>query len=292
MAALTSWQGRTARGLGYALFTLGVFLLSLWWVLPYPELARNLEQRLLDQAVTARIEGLGPGIFPGVRARKVRVAPADAPEWGLDFNDPTLTIPLLSLFQGSPALVVETRTLGGEAHTRLGLTGPRRTATTWTGLDLSRIKLPPALSELPLTGRGAGQLDAVLDPANPLLSEGRLELTFQDVKLGAGKAMGFPVPEVGLGNGRIRLASEGGKLEVESAVFEDGDLGIEFTGSVLLRPEAARSLVNGVLSLRPNERIAQELALVFAVFPGAKASDGRYTARVRGTLGAPRLLAR
>ncbi len=50
--------------------------------------------------------------------------------------------------------------------------------------------------------------------------------------------------------------------------------------------------MNGVLSLRPNPRLAQELALVFAVFPGAKASDGRYTARVRGSLGAPRLLAR
>ncbi|MBE0617571.1 MAG: OmpA family protein, partial [Proteobacteria bacterium] len=69
MAALLSWRGRLTRGLGYVLFTLGVFVLSLWWVLPYPELSRALESRLLDQGVAARIEGLGPGTKDLEKAR-------------------------------------------------------------------------------------------------------------------------------------------------------------------------------------------------------------------------------
>ncbi|MBE0618641.1 MAG: type II secretion system protein GspN, partial [Proteobacteria bacterium] len=204
----------------------------------------------------------------------------------------TLTVPLLPLFRGDPGVAVTARSLGGEVHAQFGLTGSPRTAATWEGLDLARLVLPPTLAELPLAGSAAGEFDADFDRGNPIQTEGRADLVFRGVKIGPGKAMGFPVPEVDLGNGRIRLASQGGKLEVESAVFEEGSLGIEFTGSVLLRPDTARSLVNGLLSLRPNEQLSQELALVFAVFPGAKSSDGRYTARVRGTLGAPRLLAR
>ena len=69
-------------------------------------------------------------------------------------------------------------------------------------------------------------------------------------------------------------------------------LATNLTGSVLLREDLTRSLVNGILTLRPNEQTARDLGLLFALFPGGKGSDGRYTARVRGSLGAPRLLKR
>lgn len=287
-----SARNRLLRGLGYGVFTLGVFLLALWRLLPYTEISRNVESRLLSQGVAMRIEGLGPGSFPGVRARRVRLAPVDAPEWELDFHDARIGVSLLGLARGDTALSIESLTLGGDVRGRVFLAPPTKASLTWRGLDLSQLRLPEGLSELPLSGSASGQLDFALQQSAPIQSGGRTELTFQDVRIGAGKAMSIPVPAVWLGNGRVRLTADGGKLEVETAVFEGGDLGIELTGSVLMRPDASRSLVNGMLSLRPDERVSQELALLFAVFPGARASDGRYTARIRGTLGAPRLLPR
>ncbi|MDW7710075.1 MAG: type II secretion system protein GspN [Deferrisomatales bacterium] len=285
-------RGSLLRGAGYTLFTLGVFLFSLWRLLPYPELSRNLESRLLSEGIAARIEGLGPGAFPGVRARTVRLAPANGPEWGLDLHDAQVGFPLRSLVRGQPIVAVDARTLGGGVSARLSLGSTPRASLEWADVDLSRLRLPPALSELPLAGEASGQLEAEVRKTAPINSGGRTDITFQDVRIGAGKAFGFPVPPVGLGNGRLRLVADGGRLEVESAVFEGGDLGVELSGSVLLRPDPTRSLVNGVLSLRPDDQVSQDLALLFAIFPGARASDGRYTARIRGTLGAPRLLAR
>lgn len=291
MGSAAPLRRRILKGLGYALFTVAVFLLSLWWLLPYPELALSLERQLAARGVAARIEGLGPGTFPGVRARKVRVAPLEHPAWGIDLHDARVGAPLFGLLRGSPSIGLAALTLGGELTGQVLLAGTPRTSLAWQGVDLSRLRPPPGTWELPLSGRFSGQVDAVLQP-DPTQTSGRAELVFQGARIGAGTAWGFPVPEVGLGTGRVRLSADGGKLEVESAVFEDGDLGVELSGSVLLRPDASRSLVNGLLSLRPDERLSRELGLLFAVFPGARGSDGRYTARIRGTLGAPRLLAR
>ncbi|MEW6489790.1 MAG: type II secretion system protein GspN [Thermodesulfobacteriota bacterium] len=282
---------RILKGLGYTVFTVAVFLLSLWWLLPYPELALSLERQLAAQGVAARIEGLGPGTFPGVRARKVRVAPGENPAWGIDLHDARVGAPLLGLLRAKPTIELAALSLGGELTAQVSLARASRAALAWQDVDLSRLRPPPGAWELPLSGRFSGQVDAVLQP-DATQTSGRAELVFQGARIGTGTAWGFPVPEVGLGTGRVRLSADGGKLEVESAVFEDGDLGVELSGSVLLRADAARSLVNGLLSLRPDERLSRELGLLFAMFPGARGSDGRYTARIRGTLGAPRLLAR
>jgi type II secretion system protein N len=112
------------------------------------------------------------------------------------------------------------------------------------------------------------------------------------VSIRGGKAYGIKVPEVAMGDGRVRVSAEEGKIDVEGVTFEGGDLGVDFKGSLLLREDVSRSLINGVLSLRPSDKVAKELAMLFALFPTAKASDGRYTARVRGSLDSPRLLKR
>jgi len=79
---------RTLRLAGYALFTLVAYVFFLWWLLPYPEIARNAQTHLLAQGISARILGLGPGTFPGVRARSVTLSPADAGEGGLELTCP------------------------------------------------------------------------------------------------------------------------------------------------------------------------------------------------------------
>lgn len=292
MTEAKSTRARALRGMGYAAFTLAIFLISLWQVFPYGELARRAEERLRQADVAVRIEGLGPGAFPGLAARRVRLELDQPGGTSLAFQDVRARIPLLGLARGRGVLEFQARTLGGTVRGSAELTGDRAAAVSVQGVDLGQIPLPEPVGELALSGTLTAQLDLTLDRQAPEQSSGRLESTLRGVKIEAGKVRGIPVPAVNLGDGRVRASSEAGKLEVETLTFENGDMGVEFSGSVLLRADTSRSLVNGLLSLRPNEKASQDLALLFAVFPGPRASDGRYTARVRGSLASPRLVTR
>ncbi len=280
------------RSAGYAAFTVAIFLVSLWQVFPYAELARRAEERLRQADVAVRIDGLGPGPFPGLAARRIRLELNGPGGAALAFQDVRTRIPLLGLARGRGVVEFQARTLGGTVQGSADVTGARSATVSVQGVDLGQIPLPEPVEELALSGTLTAQVDLTIDREAPEQSSGRLESTLRGVRIEAGKARGIPVPSVSLGDGRIRASSEAGKLEVETLTFENGDVGVEFSGSVLLRADVSRSLVNGLLSLRPNEKASQDLALLFAMFPGPRASDGRYTARVRGSLTSPRLVTR
>ncbi len=281
------------RAVGYAAVFAVAFTGFLWLQFPYPELARYAEASLARVGVTAQIRGLGPGPFPGLAATAVRLATATLPDSPVELSDVRVRVAVGSLLGGAPRLSLSARFLGGrvEAEAPVRPTGPVR--ARWDGLDLGRLPLPPRYREVGLAGRCGGELDLDAVPEDPTAVDGRLTARFRQVKVGPGKAAGFPVPEIDLGDGTVRLEAKKGKVAVREAVLQGGDLGLSFTnGSLLLRKPLARSLVNGSLTLSPGEKAAKELGLLFAVFPGGKGSDGRYTARVRGSLAAPRLLRR
>lgn len=280
-------KGRVAKGVGYVFFTLIVYVLCVLWLLPYPEISRALEVRARGEGVALQIEDLGPSIPPGLKARRVRVSTPTAPELAVTLEEPHIGLPLVELVRGAKVFDFDASTLGGRISARYRL-GERPTVRAqWEGLLLDRLPKADAWAELPLSGTVAGTLEAELDPANPERVSGKIDADLEQIKVGAGKARGFPVPELNLGKGRLKVSAQAGKVEIEAAEVEGGDLGIDFKGNILLRQDMQRSLINGVLSLQPSEKTAEDLALLFAVFPGTRSSDGRYTGRVRGSLGAP-----
>lgn len=280
------------RGIGYGALFLCVYLVALWRFFPYPELARLVENRLGSEGISAEIQGLGPAAFAGLHARRVSLAPLDKSWEPIQLDDVEAGLPITRWLRGERAVSMAARVLGGRLQTLYFLRNTPLVSASWTGLDLSRVPLPEPVKELPISGRSSGSVEVHLDPRKLDKLSGQLDTSFEAVSLGAGKVQGIPLPEVGLGNGKIRLSAEEGKVDVEGITFEGGGLGVDFKGSLLLRDRLSRSLVNGVLSLRPNEKVSKDLGLLFAVFPGAKSSDGRYTARVRGSLDSPRLLRR
>lgn len=293
MAEKSGWKGRLVRVAGYVLFVAVIYGVGVLWLFPYPELGRYLEARARPLGVELGIEGLRSGWLPGVKARRMRLASTREPATALELQDVRVTIPPTRWLRGDPAVEVQARTLGGTVDALYRVQDPPRVEARWEGISLAEVPRSPAFAELPLAGSSTGVLDAEVDPKQgPERLTGQVEATIQRAGLGPGKAQGFPVPEIDLGNGTFKISAQAGKVEVETAEFDGGDLGIDFKGNVLLRQDLPRSLINGVLSLRPNEKAAQELALVFAMFPGSRASDGRYTGRLRGTLGEPRLLKR
>ncbi len=269
-----------------------VYAATLWRGFPYPELARNAEARLRRQGIPAKIEGLGPGPFPGLSARKVTLGPTEDLPGAVELTEVRMRLSLGRLFSGRVVVEGTATGLGGDLGATYPLTGRGVVAATWSGIDLGDLPRGAALAGLPVAGRTSGEAEVTLPVATPDTLEGRATATLSAVQLGSGAVYGLPVPQLLLGTGRLRLVAADGRLEIEEADFEGGDLGIEFAGTVTLREDAARTQVNGVLSLTPNEKAARELGLAFALFPGVQGSDGRYTARLRGSLAAPRLVKR
>jgi hypothetical protein len=74
-------------------------------------------------------------------------------------------------------------------------------------------------------------------------------------------------------------------LTVEALRFEGGNLTADVTGAVGLNVPYPNNPVEGVVSLKADDRVATDLGFFLAFFPGGRASDGTYTARLGGTLG-------
>lgn len=286
------WKKRILRGLGYLLVAVAAYLIALWQLLPYAEVGRRVEADLRSRGVGLEIQGLGPGSFLGCSADSVDLFSPDLPDLRWQLTDVDLHLLPQHLLTGERAAELQADTLGGVLETTALWRNPPFLDANWHDLQLSKVPLPAAIQELPLAGQTSGSLRTTVDPTNLTRADGTLEAQLQGVRIGAGKVQGIPVPELQLGDGTLSIRIAEGKVEVSAAEFKNGDLEISFTGSVLLREDLPRSLVNGILTLRPSEQAAKDLALAFALFPGAKGSDGRYTARVRGSLGAPRLLKR
>jgi type II secretion system protein N len=292
MADTPTWRRRLLRGGGYLTLALAVYLLALWQLLPYEEMGRRLEAVLRARGIGAEVRGLGPGNLLGCTADTLTLYPLDLPDQRWQLSGLDLRPLPRHLLRGDPAATLSGTFLGGRVEATALWQTPPRIDARWQNLSLAEVPLPPAADGLPLMGRVSGTLQADADSATLARGDGALEANLRDVAIGAGSVRGIPVPAVRLGDGALRVRTADGKMEVEAAEFQNGDLECSFTGSLILRDDLPRSLVNGLLTLRPNQQAAQDLALLFALFPGPKGSDGRYTARVRGSLGAPRLLKR
>ncbi len=278
---------------GYAAFFMAAFVFFLWRELPYPEIARSLENRLRGRGAEISIRGLGPGAFPGMRAERVRVRMPGAGNTILEFTDVEVRPALGSLVRAHPEVEVKARAMGGPVRVRIHAGDRVEVRAEWSEWDLGRLPLPRDLAGLALGGSTEGHLEVADVRASPTRVEGRAEVRLWDLRIGPGKVRGFPVPGLTLGEGVLRLRASRGRVKIEEARIEGGDVGVVLSNAtVALRQPFSRSLVNGLLTVSPNEKARRELALLFALFPGGAGSDGRYTARVRGTLGRLRLLRR
>ncbi|WP_025323000.1 type II secretion system protein GspN [Deferrisoma camini] len=291
MAAKT---GRVVgRVVAYALVFLTAFGVSLWRSLPYDEIASAVETRLRDRGVSVRVRGLGPGPWFGVRAGSVQVEPPGLPV-RLGVSDLEVWPSWARALRGRPALRFRATVAGGTVEGEVGSYGRVPLDLSWTDVALGEIPKPPPWKELPLVGRTGGSLSVDGLRQSPFEARARLQASFSGVRIGPGKVRGVPVPAVGLGDGVLEVDLEGGRAEVREARFRGGDLEVLLTGAAvdLRRPLGRSPIKGGLLSLTPNQKVQEDLALLFALFPGSRGSDGRYTARIRGTLQAPRLLRR
>jgi type II secretion system protein N len=271
--------------LGLAAIALFIFVVTLRAFFPYPELARAMEARLRTQGLEAKFLGVGPYGAAGVRAQSLQLGPVGSPERRTEFLSPKAHFSLGGLLRMKLGVDLVANACGGTLEAFVPLTGPRLVQARWTGVDLRRLPLSADLAALGLRGRANGKVEANLGALQQPGLAGTLELTIEDAKLGPGSMAGMPLPGVSLGNGQLHLIARDGRLELEALKFDGGNLDVRLTGAMSLREPFPTNPVEGVLSLRPDNKALRDLGLLFAFFPGSRTPDGTYTARVGGSLG-------
>lgn len=267
--------------------TTAAYLVALHFLFPYGELKRWTESQLRTAGLEAKLEGLGPGPVFGLRAASVRLAPLGAPERAAEFRDVRVTMSLWSLVTFRPRVVLTAQGLGGTMEGRWGLGKQRSLSLRWTGVELAHAPFPSDVAALGLRGRSTGTLDAELPspelPGSRL--SGALDATVAEARLGPGSLGGFPLPGVSLGTGQFHGKAARGRIDVQAARFDGGELDASFTGTLDPSPDGSPAAVNGTIRLLPKGRAAEDLAFLLNFFPSAHGSDGAYVSRLGGRLG-------
>jgi len=178
--------------------------------------------------------------------------------------------------------------MGGTLRALITLREPMEVEAQWHDLDLTRAPLPPEVYSLGLGGRFTGAVQSTLLRSSPGGAEftGTLDGQVAGAKLGPGNLHGLPLPGVSLGTGQLRMKAHRGQIQELTARFEGGNLDLSFSGRMDLPRGDRQSTVDGLLSLRPRGRTEEDLGFLLGFFPGPRASDGTYTARLGGRPGA------
>ena len=267
--------------------TVIAYLLALHFLFPYGELKRWTESQLRSAGLEARLDGLGPGLVFGLKASSVQIAPVGAPERATEFRDVRVTMSFLSLLTFRPRVLLEAQAMGGAVDARWALGKQRGLTLRWTGVDLGRAPFPASFATLGLRGRSTGALDAQLPspelPGSRL--SGTLAATITQARLGPGTLGGFPLPGVPLGSGQFQFKADRGRVAVQAARFEGGELDASFTGTLDVPPDGSRIGVDGTIRLLPRGKAADDLGFLLAFLPSARRSDGSYLSRLGGRVG-------
>jgi type II secretion system protein N len=271
-----------------AAFALALFLVSLRYLFPYEDVAHWIEAKLRTAGFEAKVEGLGPGTLAGVQARSIALSPSGITDRKTELRDVSLRLSLLSLLRLRPKVVLEAEGMGGTLRALVTLREPMEVEAQWENLDLTRAPLPPEIYSLGLGGRFTGTVQSTLPRSAPGGAEltGTLDGRVAGAKLGPGSLLGLPLPGVSLGAGQLQLRAAQGRIQVQTARFEGGNLDLSFSGRIDLAQGERKGAVQGLLSLRPRGRTEEDLGFLLAFLPGPRASDGTYTAQLGGSFGA------
>ena len=271
-----AWQ----RGLGYGLFALVSFLVSLYWTFDYSLLIPRLSQ-FLHQATGAdvRIEELAGYRLSGVKIAGLTLAAPGLSQGGtaensLTIDQITLRLKLLPLLLGRQTVAFSARLAGGGIEGLLSKRGQQaRIALQVKGLVLDRIGLAPWL------GKGAikfgGKLDGKADLlaaelANPAKWAGEMALQWDAGKIYPFKAQGVPVEQVNYTKGDFKLKIKDGSATLETFRLLGPDLPIEVKGSVSLRAPLSQSYLDlaGTVDASPDYK--KKMPLVAGLLPPEK----------------------
>jgi type II secretion system protein N len=283
--------GRGGSLLGYALFTLLLFLVC--FVLTFPH--DLLLQRALVGATAGlpiRVEtgtgSLGWSLAYGLDALKVRARDGDAEPY-LAASAVRVAPSRLGLLRGNPFPVgIDAALYGG---TLRGWIDPRPATfavnATLAEVDLARYTgLRPWLDG---TLRGHLEGNVTLDGGGrgPAAASGDVHLRIPGLALEGTKIRGITVPDLHFTDVHANGTVKNGRMEIEELVADGQELTLRGQGNLLVREPFTASVLNLDLTVTPAAGAPEGLRLMMNMLPGTSAEGGARRVGVVGTIGRP-----
>lgn len=268
------------RGLGYGLFALLSFLVSLYWTFDYSLLIPRFSQ-LLRQATGSevRIEELSGYHLSGVRIAGLTLTPpglsaGSTAENSLTIDQMTLRVRLLPLLIGRQNVSFSARLAGGGIEGRVWKKGTEAKMNVQVkGLLLDRIGLDPWLGPgaIRLGGKLEGRADlAAQDLSNPAKWAGEIELQLGSGKVYPFKVQGVPVEEIAYSRGELKLKIKDGSANLETLKLLGPDLPLDIKGSVSLRAPLYQSYLDIAGTVEASADYKKKMPLLADLLPPEK----------------------
>jgi type II secretion system protein N len=265
-----------------------------------------------------RIGNMSGYWLTGIEADKIvitQASKAKGAEPGADSKPKTIKIDsahaslsLLRLLLGTTAVSFGAEAFGGRVSGSAANGSSEQTFDfNLERLDAGQMPFFDDLVGLPMKGTLEGQAELVLADRKWSKSDGKIEVSIGNLKVGDGKAKvlnAIALPEVNVGRVKLSATITGGRLKIEKLSAKGSDLDLVVDGGVRLRDPVGTSLLD--LNLRflfsdayrsKNETTEAMLGKPGSKTPGlfeltpqvqrSKRSDGYYGWRVVGTLDRP-----
>ena len=285
--------GAGAPVIGYAAFTVALFLLFLYWTFPHEAMLRSMIERAQSGTARIGVSDVTLGWPLAYRIGEVRIAPP-----GTDLATPSLVArhlraapSVLGLLRGSPyPLHLYAELYGGSVTADVDLRGKDpRLDLTLTDIDLSRYAEFQSLMEGVPRGRVNVKLTVHGDGRRVSAVDGTLSLRGTSLELESGKVRGIAIPDLHFGEARVDGTINNGRLEVTELTGDGQELIVRGTGNILLRAPFATSTLGLDLTITPTAKAPDGMRLALNLLPGSSGEGGARTIRLGGTLGQPRV---
>lgn len=281
-------RGR-AELIGYAAFTLLVFLVALVWSLPHDLIAtRAIEVATAGAPVRIGFRTVSLAFPNGYRFTDLRLTPLGASQPVATLSEVTLRVPIGGLLTGNfRQAVVDGRAYGGTFRGWARLAGNRASGE----LEAKGVRLEPAVAPfLPPPGRVQGTADLSFrmagDGRTTQSSEGEVTLAIRDLALEQVNVRGFRLPDVAFPTVDASAQVFGARLQVKEIRAAGDDLRFDASGDVLLRDQLQQSVLNLRMTVEIPPNAQPALKLLSGLLP--KKNPGEppvYT--VKGTIATP-----
>jgi len=283
--------GRGGAWLGYALFTLVLFVVCFVATFPHDLL---VQRALLDATagLPIRVEtaggSLGWSLAYALDALKVRAHEGETEPY-LSASAVRIAPSRLGLLRGNPFPVgIDAALYGG---TLRGSLDPRPASfavnATLTDVDLARYTgLRPWLDGT-LRGRLEGTVTLDGGGRGPAAANGDVHLRIPGLALEGGKIRGITVPDLHFTDVHANGTVKNGRMEIEELVADGQELVLRGQGNVLLREPFGASGLNLDLTVTPAAGAPEGLRLMMNMLPGTTVEGGARHVGVVGTIGRP-----